>query len=59
MAKQAKVKKTTKGKEGADPEVLDGASGTVRRQRPGLLDRLTGLVVVLFVATSAVRHVVA
>lgn len=34
------------------------AAGRPRGERPGLVDRLTGLVVVLFLAALAVPHLV-
>ena len=55
----ANAKKAGKkaGKKG--PEPADGAPAKVRRKGPGLLDRVTGLVVALFLVSAAVQHVVA
>ncbi|MCW2665688.1 MAG: hypothetical protein JWN57_650 [Frankiales bacterium] len=50
-------KSATKGK-GTGPGASGAAPKKGRRQGPGLLDRLTGLVVVLFVVSSALQYVV-
>ena len=58
MASAKKAAKKAKKGKGVDPEAPEASPKKARRDRPGLLDRLTGLVVVMFLVSCAVQYVV-